>query len=324
MKATPKRELITYEEILQRTNGGYDGFMYYHGSAPRLCKCPWRKDNKASFGFYPYEGLWFWKDIAKEESGTLIEFVMRLYGLSFIDAMNKIKWDFGWDTVKINANPVKIDWEKPEIIEEPALFNFDTMKFQKRHHEYWNCVGISEDYCNKYECYAIKNLAINRQKVPISSNERVFMYWVPEKKKAKIYFPDRKKDNRFKNNVDYFHIWNINNIKPCEKLIVIKSMKDLITVSQLTPCIVSTQNESVQLFSEEIVNNLNSLSDNIYVFYGSDLDGVNKCKKITKEFGWKYINTPKVDNPEINDAYSFAKTFGVSKLEEYLKTKKLI
>lgn len=322
MKATKKEELISYEEILSRLGGGYDGFMYYHGSVPKKCKRPWGRDKSPSFGFFQKEGIWYFGDFATEERGTLADFVMKMFNLNWVDAINKIKWDFGLTQVK-NLDAVKVTWERPIIENKPSIINFTTQKFKKQHHEYWNCVGVSEDYCKKYECYAIKELSLNRKRIPIPSGEAVFGYYIPETKKVKIYFPQRR-ESKFLGNVDYYHIWNLNNIEKCDKLVVIKSMKDLITVSQFFPCIVSTQNESVQLFSEEVVNTLNSLAKEIVVFFGSDADGVKKCKEITKKFSWKYLNTPKVSNPDINDAYSYCKEYGIETLEKYLKLKKLI
>lgn len=312
---------ITYEEILQKLNGGYDGYMYYNGSVPKKGKRPWGRDRSPSFGFSFHEGIYFWKDFATEEKGTLAEFVMKMFNLTFADAIDKIKWDFGLSSVK-NVNPVKVTWERPIEKETPSLINFTTQKFKKQHHEYWNCVGVSEEYCKKYECYAVKDLYLNRQRIPISSSEAVFAYWVPETKKVKVYFPQRK-TNKFMGNVDYFHIWNINNITCCDKLIVIKSMKDLITVSQLYPSIVATQNESVQLFSEEVVNTLNSLTKDIYIWFGTDDDGKKKSKEITKRYKWKHLNTPDRFMPS-NDAYDVAKNFGIEELEKYLKSKKII
>lgn len=319
MKSTIKND-ITYDQVLQTLNGGYDGYMYYYGSTPKICKRPWGRDKHPSFGFFSRDGIWFWKDIAKEESGTLVQFVMKMFNLTYSEAIEKIKWDFGIGTTNIQA--VKKTWDDPKVKDKPALIFTETIPFEQRHIDFWSKVGITETQCNKYGCYAVGKVAINRQIYPIRSNEAVFTYRT-NNGQEKVYFPERNGQRRFRNNVGYFHIWNINNIEPCDKLIVIKSMKDLITVSQFYPCIVATQNESVELFSPEVVEKLNSLAKEIYIWFGTDDDGKSKSIKITKKLGWKWLNTPNKFLPA-NDPYEVASKYGIEEIEKHLKLKGFI
>lgn len=315
-----QKVIITYEEVLKRTNGGYDIYMYLEGKVEKKMKCPWRRDEHESFGFFQKDGLWMWKDLAKEEVGTAIEFVQKKYGLSFGDAMKKIIFDFGWDTEKVNAKPVIINWERKEDV--PIHISFSSKPFEKRHHEYWNCAGVSEEDCKRKNCYAIKDLAINRKIFRLGADEIGFAYYCEEEDKVKIYLPDRPKDNRFYNNVSYFHLWNANNVTSCSDLIVQKSMKDLIVTSVITPCVIATQAEATKIFNEEVVRKIDGIAENIWVWYGSDMDGVEKCKKITNQFNWRYINTPKKYLPDVNDTYGMAKLYGLKAVEEFMKSKK--
>lgn len=320
IKGRQKAEIIKYDEVLQRTSGGYDIYRYYEGKVPKLMSCPWRRDRHPSFGFFSKDGLWFWKDLKTEETGTAIDYMMKKFGLSFSDAIGKILYDFGWNSNIINANPVIINWEA----EEPKKIHisFSSKPFEKRHHEFWNCAGVSEIDCNKKECWAIKDLAINRKIIRLGKDEIGFAYYCPEEEKVKIYLPDRPKENRFYNSVSYFHLWNFTNVQECDDLIVQKSMKDLIVTSVITPCVTATQAEATKIFNDDIVSRINSIAKNIWVWYGSDEDGVEKCKKITNQFRWKYINTPKRMLPDINDTYGMAKKYGIKAVEEFMKSKK--
>lgn len=333
IKGKQKTELLTADEVLMRTGGGYDIYRYYLGNVGRVMPRPWGKDNHPSWGIFPYNGIWMWKDQAKEDSGTAIQFVEKYFGLSFGEAMAKICWDFGINNGReINAKPVKINWERPEEVEKDyCSIKFDDKPFEKRHHEFWNIAEASEEHCRKYDCYAVKSLAIDGKRVGIRKDEIVFAFYVPELDSAKIYFADRKKENKFKNNVPYRHLWHFDKIQQCDDLIVQKSPKDLIITALITPCVTATQNESIKVFNEDIVGKINSVTKTPWIWYGSDDDGVKKCKTVTGANKWKYINTPKALLPDVNDTYSFVRFHneqsmgtGLQNLTEFMKHKKLL
>lgn len=325
IKGKERRLYISVANILEATNGGYDIFKYYLGNVGRLMQRPWgKKEKKLSWGIFPREGVWFWKDQATEETGTAIHFVERFFGLDFKQAKDKICWDFGLGGQEINASPVKITWEKPDIEKDFTDIVFTSQPFKKQHHEFWNCVEVEESYCNKYGCYAIKDLAINRRRINVGINEAAFVYISNEERSYKIYFPGRKKGDRFRNNVSYHYLWNYERVQKCDDLIVQKSMKDLIVTSLISPCVIATQAEAVKIFDQNVVDNINKISKSPWIWYGSDWDGVKKCKEITDTNGWKYINTPKNLLPDINDAYGYVKRFGIKSLEEFMRNKNLI
>lgn len=322
-----EKELISIDEIFQKTNGGYDIFKYYLGNVGRIMQRPWgTKEKKLSWGLFSNkEGIWFYKDQATDEVGNALHFVQKYFGLDFVNTLNKIKFDFGISEVNniVNANPVKITWEKPDVERDYVEIGIIKQAFSKRHHEFWNSAEASEEHCNKHNCFAVKKLAINKRFIPLKKDEIVFAYECPEENAYKIYFPDRP-DSKFKNNVSGHYLWNYNNISECENLIIQKSVKDLIITTLITPCVIATQNESAGIFDTEMVKKINSITKTPWVWYGSDWDGVKKCKTITDTNKWRYINTPKTLLPEINDAYGYVKKFGLKSLEEFMKSKKLL
>lgn len=329
VRGSKKPDIITYEEVLRMTGGGYDIYMAYEGKVEKKMKRPWGTDRNPSWGIFCRNGVWFWSDRATEESGTAIEYMQKKFGLNFGDCMKKLVWDFGWGEEKINASPIKVVWERKKEEQEPIHITFDTQPFKKKHHEFWNIAEVTERDCNKLECWAVKTLVVKRRIFRFKPDEIVFAYYAPELKKVKIYFPEREKNEKFLNNVPYFYLWNIRNVQKCNDVIVQKSYKDLIVTSLITPCIISTQAEAVQIFNEETVQTINSLADNVWVWYGSDDDGVKKCKEITNTNKWKYINTPKMLLPDVNDNYGFVRMHnlknpgtGIKKLEEFMKSKK--
>jgi hypothetical protein len=326
IKGEKKKEYLSVEEILKRTSGGYDIFRTYLGTVSRLMKRPWAKDKHHSWGVFPKNGIWFYKDQATEEAGTAIKFVEKFFNLSHAQAKDKICWDFGLGGgQEINSSPVQIVWEKPEVEEkEYCHISFDTQHFKKHHHKFWNAAEVPEDHLRKLNYFAVKTLAINRTFVPIGSNEVVMAYYAPEEDSVKIYFPERP-DMKFRNNVPGDYLWNFTGIAACKKLLVQKSCKDLAVTTMITGNCTSTQNESAGLFNENMKARIATVSKHPIIWYGSDPDGVAKCQKITKEDKtYGYVNTPKNLLPDINDTYGYACKFKLKGLEQFMKLKKLI
>lgn len=333
VKGNKVTEFIPLKEVLARTNGGYDIYMYYLGSVRRIMSRPWgKKERNPSWGIYPFSGLYFWKDQATEETGNAITFVEKFFGLSFHEAMMKVCWDFGFiqEGGVRNASPVQITWEKPYGEEKYARIDWDSKPFEKGHHDFWNIAEVTEADCKAKNYYAVNDLAIKGKRVPIKKGEIVFAFHAPEEDSVKIYFPHRK-EYRFRNNISYHYLWNYSNVTECEDLIIQKSPKDLIVTSLVQPCVIATQNESVKVFDEETIERINKISKRPWVWYGSDDDGVKKCKEITDCNKWRYVNTPKNLLPAVNDTYSFVRMHnilhpgtGLRELENFMKLKKLI
>lgn len=329
IKGVEKTGSIPVDDILRITNGGFDIFKAYLGNVSRLMNRPWgRKEKKLSWGIFPKDGVWFYKDQANEETGNAFHFVQRMFGLDFLQAKDKICWDFGIGGKEINASPVKITWEAPEIEKKYTNIGFTHQPFKKAHHEFWNIAETTEEHCRKYNCLAIKDLAINSRRVNLRVGEVAFVYYATEG--VKIYFPERERSKRFKSNVNFHHLWNYENLKDCNNLIVQKSNKDMIVTSMIEECCIATQAEAIGIFDPPTVEKINQISKHPWIWYGSDWDGVKKCKEITDTNAWRYINTDKEFLPD-NDVYSVVKMWnmkepgtGLKKLQEFMKLKKLI
>lgn len=320
------KNLLSVDDILAATNGGHSIYMAYLGKVGRLMSRPWgKKERHLSWGIFPKNGVWFWKDQANEEVGNAMTFTERYFGLTHSEAKDKICWDFGLGTGKeTNRAPIIITWDKPEEDKIFVPISFTSKPFSKRHHAFWNAAEVTEEHCLKMNCFAVKDLAINRRKAVIRKDEVVFVFYCPEEDAVKVYFPERMKGEKFRNNVSFHHLWNYNNIKECDNLIVQKSPKDMIVTTMVSPCCIATQAEAVKIFDEDTVAMINQISKSPWIWYGSDWDGVKKCKEITDTNKWHYINTPKSLLPDINDAYGYACKFGLKGLEEFMHAKKLI
>lgn len=332
IKGKKTQGLIDVHDVLSKTNGGYDIFKAYLGTVGRIMNRPWGgKERVLSWGIFSKNGVWFYKDQAREDTGNAIHFVEKYFNLSFKEALEKVAWDFGIGGSEINKSPIIINWERPDIEKDYCEIDIIEMPFEKRHHDFWNILEVSEEHCKKMNTFAVKKAIVGKKRISIKDTEAVFAYYNETERAFKLYFPDRPKEDRFKTNVSGHHLWNYEKITECEDLIIQKSNKDMNVVTMITPCVVCTQNESAGIFNNEMVKKINKISKSPWVWYGSDLDGVTKCKKITGMNKWKYINTPADMLPDVNDAAEFVKWHnlknpgtGLKKLEEFMIFKKLL
>lgn len=322
---TIKPTHLSVEEILQQTSGGYDIFMLYEGRVKPSMKRPWGRDDSPSWGIFLYNGLWFWKDLATEESGTAVEYVKRKFGLTLKQAKERICWDFNLNGGRNIVTKV-VQWQAPETEEKEYIhLEFTPQPFQKKHHEFWNKAGVSEPHCNKYECWAVKDYTRGNRKIRIPEEEIVFGYYEPTTQSCKLYFPMRKGQNRFRTNTPYHTLWNAHNMEAeQERLLINKSNKDMIVAALFLPEVVCTTSEAVKIFNDEVVESISIISDNVFVGYGSDEDGRAKSAKLHTLFGYKELYPDESLLPQINDFYSLACNKGVEAVEQLFKQKELI
>ena len=320
-KKEQKKEIIrfpTAEELYDCTNGGYDIFKRYLGKIGKVMDRPWgKRESHPSWGIFmnPSNGYWYWKDHATEESGTALQFVERYFNLSHGDAKDMIVKDFCTGNVG-QMTPVR----PPEAIERDYVdIKFSDQSFKERHHAFWNIAEVTEEDLRKLNYFAVKDLAINGKRVPISDKESVFAYLCEEEDAAKIYFADRPKGKKFKMNVSGKHLWHFDDIDYCDDMIIQKSNKDLAVTKMIFKDVICTPNESVSIFDDSTVSRINRKSSNPIIFYGSDEDGMTKSRKICELTGWNRIYTPEEFLPDVNDVYSFVRMHNLIRMGTGLK-----
>lgn len=323
-----KPEKIKVQDILDATEGGYNIFRQELGNFPisKAFRHPLRTDRTPSAGIVCREGVWFLKDFAEEfKTMTAIQFVEKKYGMGLEKALNKLAIEYG---VRGGAGeeytPVNIKWKLPIYEESEISYIFEPTKWRKEHHEYWSGTEVTEQHCRRYETYAVKEVFVNRARIHIGEREVVWAYYVPELDKVKLYFPERKRGYRFKGNVPNNHIYHLDKIIKCQKLMIIKSMKDLLCNTVIFPCTVATGNEGSSIFTPDVVEMINKKAKRVYISFGSDKQGVEQSTIITQKTGWNWVNPPVEFLPEINDPYSLIKAYGIEVWKQCLRNKNIV
>lgn len=320
---------VKWEELLALTDGGYSIFKKELGNFP-ICRAfshPLKRDRHSSGAIFPVEGVWFLKDFAGDiPTMTAVQYIQRKYSLNFGEAIDKICHDIGLNTQTREYKPIGIMEKAPVYEVSDVHISFSERKWIGKHHKFWENTGVDKEHCEKYSTFAVKDAAINKRRVQIGKDEVVWAYYIPEMEKVKLYFPERNKNLRHRGNVPNNWIWGLNNIEQCDKLIVQKSMKDLLVTTIITPCVVALQNEDAKLFvNAETGEKLEKCGKKIFLAFGSDEHGVKNSKLLTDEYNYKWVNPPKfLLQEDINDAYALSHKYGIDAWRECLKQKNII
>lgn len=325
-KQIVKKHYLSADEILVKTNGGYDIYRYYLGKVERIRNRPWGdKGRRASWGIFP-SIVWLWKDYITGETGNALSFVEKYFGLSNKEARDKVCWDFGFSTNETpNISPIKITWEEPtEEEKKPVSINFTTCPFDDKHTKYWNNYHLSEDYLKKYNVFRVKSLAINRTRVSLSKDELTFAYYHQPTDAAKIMRIGVEPDKKWRNNVSGDILWFKEYLKECNKLVISKSVKDSLCLSLFDINTVAVQSEGVSCVDKNI-DWLKEINCPIYIAFGTDKQGKETSHIITKKYKYKHYNTPDYAlDKGANDIAEFIKIYGMGEMEKHLKLKGII
>ena len=334
-RSNPSKEMITAEDVMLATSNGLDVFEREIGTiGNKNISSPFRSDSNPSFRVKQSRssGIWFYKDFGSEETGSCITFIETLYGLTFREAIDKIAWDFGINDKEIIAKRAAIQPEIKMVKEnKPILYEFEEMSFNKQHHAYWNAGELTETFLNANNVFAASKIAVNKKVIKVPDNEMCFVY-VPDdnnEKGLKILRIGKTvlPQDKWRTNIPNSYLWNFKKYNESEfskfQLWVLKSRKDELVLNLLGIDTISTQSENAEILDSNMERIL-PLAQDIVISYGSDADGVKKCKYVQKKHNTLYYNTPRSVLSVANDQFSFVANFGLRALENHIKSKHLL
>jgi hypothetical protein len=142
----------------------------------------------------------------------------------------------------------------------------------------------------------------------------------------KIYRPFVDKKYKWvPNNVPVTTMDGKKDVENCRIAFINKSKKDYMVMKKIYTYCCAVQNEGIGCFSPENVKYLKDNSDVQVLSFDNDEAGVRNSQSITKKFDFEYLNVPKRFLSEgITDWADWAKKYGMSPIEEYLKEKQLL
>ena len=322
--------IITKDQILERVTplDIFESFTYEKFVLNR----PFASD--PSFVIHYKGGYYYFADYGKKQiRGDVFDYVKYMTNAtSFGEVLNNInsQLNLGLDKGKPVEISAKKREQKPEDVQEEKLFQVKVKRYSKQDLQYWNEYNLSHDDLKSLpdtEIFCVDRLWINKELKYINSGELCFGYLF-QGKWWKIYRPyaDREKgEMKWLSNVPLQTMYNLEGIKGCKKGIGAKSVKDLLCVKKVYPCVAGVQSENIAAISEDSANFIKENCEEFFLGFDADDAGVEASKKINNLHGWGWINPPRyMLKFDTKDFAGMSKQFGLDSIEYHLKAKGFI
>lgn len=307
--------VLSQSNILKRIDE-YSLFCHYLGFDPDIrmtYSSPIREgDDSPSFSFYnayPGAGVEFmWKDGAMDLSGTIIQLVMHMYGITYTQALHKIDADFklGFTDGTYNVHERKLSIKKPKEKKEAVITVNSKYDFTPEGIKFWADFGISKKTLTKYNVTQLISSTINGSF--LNYKTLAFAYRIGTK--YKLYCP-YETEFKFLNNYPITYSEGFEQLPTKSDLLIItKSLKDVMVLSELGYEAVSPKSESTML-PVEYFKWFKSRYTRVVVLFDNDM----------KHNGGKYTYD-KVYVPlesKCKDISDYRKMYGKEKTEWMLK-----
>lgn len=280
--------------------------------------CPLHGEKSPSFNInidYPY----LFKCFGCGETGNVISFISKLYNITYNEAIDYI---LNLD-IKLKSNIKYEVKEKKELV-----IDFVDMPFNEQGHKYWNEYKLTEEFLRKNNVFQVKKYAINKKIIKHNDNRIIFAYLAVDGKVKLLNIGESvDKSEKWKSNIKSDYLWYYEDYSSdnCNNLLLAKSVKDSLVLKYLNRCSVAVQSENAKPIIKNCIEKLEKITKNIYVCFGSDLQGKTESLILTKATGWKHFNTKDkyLKKYDINDFAELVKVYDMKKLDEELKEKNL-
>lgn len=308
---------INQETIIQRYTG-------LNVNSKKLALSPFRSDHKVTVSIYKSKsGILYIHDFATNENINCFEAVMRLYNVSYYEALSIIARDFGLieGTLQFSKSGIKFI---PEIKETTtSKIQCQIKEFTKEELEWWKSYGINKKLLKKYHVFSVQHVFLNGVlKFTSSDKNPIYGYYFGKDKnkeeKWKIYFPNNKnKGIRFINNLSSKKLQGYKQLPDTGNLLIItKSLKDCISLRAFGFYAVAPSSEST-FCSEKQIEEFKQRFKHILVMYDQDKAGLRAMAKIRRTYPeLNYFYIPKPYQKDFTDTL---KEVGVEKMKELIK-----
>ena len=222
--------------------------------------------------------------------GNFVEVVKRKFSVSYKEALRIIANDFGIvesGELKKNKSCIKKYTNNKLEQTEGSIIGVKVKDFTEDELNYWKSYGISLNTLKKYYVFSCELVVLNDEIYAHSnSNEFIFGYFYPStstKQYWRIYFPKRRKLNRFISNWNKTMIQGWHNLpKSGEFLVITKSLKDVMLCYELGIPAIAPNSENI-FITDSQWDDLIIRFKHIFLLYDTDLAGVQNSKKIKKQ-----------------------------------------
>lgn len=315
------RPSITKDYILSKVN--QESIMKHYTdndvTSKKLVTSCLRNDNHVTVGYYKSKsGVLYMHDFATNEHLDCWNLVMRLYNLTYYEALKKIAQDF--NLIEGSIEKPKITYIQPLKETESSIIQVQIKNYTENELKWWEQFSINKKLLKKYHIYSLQYVFLNGE-LKFSSSEKnpIYGYYFGKDKKGeekwKIYFPMRD-SFRFLNNLSKKVLQGYHQLpKTGDLLVITKSMKDVVALYGFGIASVSPNSETL-FVDDKKLEEFKQRFKHILVVYDNDRPGLYNMAKIRR------------NHPELNYFYMpwyLAKDFtdsiklvGVENMKEYV------
>lgn len=311
------QKILTYVDEHQI----YNSFLGTPVKINKPVSSPFREDKNPSWSLFKARtGDLLWKDFATGDTGNVVQFVMRIYDLTYWKALEKI-----WDTMIAGK---KITPSKNrQLIREPANnlkthIGIKRKNFSKVDDDYWEQYGITRKTLKDFDVFPIYKFWVNDIEQPFVYSKSNPMYAYKIFNKFKIYRPLSKyKKDKWRSNCGQYEIQGYTQLQNNGDLLVItKSLKDVMVLSELGYASIAPQSEQASI-PKKVMDEMKARFKNIVIFFDYDDGGVKGAKKLSEKYNipCKFISKHYLDLYNIKDISDFRKEMGEEQTKTLLK-----
>lgn len=308
-----EKRLITKNDVFSRVNS-LEVFKSYCSNfdVSKPIHSPFRKDSNPSLGFFVgRKDEIVFKDLATGETGDCLDFVQKLFSITYFEALSKIACDFQFgqceffykdmsynssNISRLNANQIeslRSSFKKPTLTVKTRDWNSSDAS-------YWFSLGITFKILQFYNVHPVELIFINDTVIKADPLSYVYVTIEDNIEYYKVYQPFNKDGKKWfsSQNSEMLLGWNQLPERGTD-LIITKSMKDVMSIvaTLKIPC-VALQSETTGI-SDSLIECINKRFTDIYVLFDNDYDkevniGKIKGREITDRVGGIQLEIPDI------------------------------
>lgn len=315
-------QLITFEDILKHVTQEQI-YSYYIGedvSKLGFYHSPLRQDNVPSFALYFHQhkgNILMFRDMATKESGDCIVLVMKLFNISYKQALLKVAVDLGLGTLTVDIKKVETTYTK--IVQKEKIdLGIKTRKWKIADRDYWSQFGISKNTLIKFNVHPVSHVFYNDSPYKVKTLAYAYLETKDNTTSFKIYQPLEDKKRKWINNANYTVHQGYTQLPPTGDLLIItKSLKD---VMSLHDCMginaIGLQSESVMM-KHSVMQEYRKRFNQVICLFDNDEAGKKLSKDFTEEYGIRHFFMPNIEG--VTDFSDLVKTLGSTEAVEITK-----
>ena len=304
--------IITREDVLKHVTQEEIYGFYLNEDITRLgvFHSPLREDNIPSFALYFHKinrNILMFKDFATGDCGDFVVLVMKMFNLSYPEALKKICFDMGLSSFNVEAVQT-VNYTK--IIQKNSVqLGIKKREWQKQDKIYWSSFGIKKATLEKFNVYPISYVFYNETAVKTSDHAYAYVEIKDNRVSYKIYQPLENKIKKWINNANYTVHQGYTQLPDTgEFLVITKSLKDVMSLHDcMSIPAIGLQSESVMM-KDTVMEEYKRRFKKVICLFDNDSAGKKLSDNFTNTFNVPHFFVPEL--PGVTDFSDLVRSVG--------------